>query len=33
VLDALAVLTLVTVLISGFGYLREFTGRALRQAG
>lgn len=32
-LDALAVLTLITVLISGFGYLREFTGRALRQTG
>jgi cardiolipin synthase (CMP-forming) len=29
VLDALAVLTLATILISGFAYLREFTRRAL----
>jgi len=33
VLDAMAVVTLLTVLLSGFGYLREFTGRALRMAG
>jgi len=32
VLDALAVATLITVLISGFGYLREFTSRALQIA-
>lgn len=30
VLDALAWLTLATVLVSGFGYVREFTGRALQ---
>jgi cardiolipin synthase (CMP-forming) len=30
VVDALAVLTAVTVLISGFAYLSEFTGRAMR---
>lgn len=33
VLDAMAALTMLTVLISGFGYLREFCGRALRVAG
>ena len=32
VLEALAVLTLLTVLVSGFGYLREFVGRALQLA-
>jgi cardiolipin synthase len=31
-LDALAVVTLLTILISGFGYLREFTQRALQVA-
>ena len=32
VLDALAMVTLLTILISGFGYLREFTQRALQVA-
>jgi cardiolipin synthase len=32
-LDAMAVATLITVLLSGYGYLREFAGRALRAAG
>ena len=32
VLDAMAVLTGVTILISGFAYCREFTGRAWRTA-
>ncbi len=32
VLDAFAVLTLLTILISGFAYLREFTRRALQTA-
>jgi len=32
VIDALAVLTLLTVLVSGFAYLREFTSRALQAA-
>ena len=32
VLDALAVVTLGTILVSGFGYLREFTARALQIA-
>jgi cardiolipin synthase len=32
VLDALAVVTLLTVLYSGYSYLREFTGRALQIA-
>ncbi len=30
VLDALAWLTLVTILISGYGYVRQFTARALQ---
>jgi cardiolipin synthase len=30
VLDALALITLLTILISGFGYVRLFTARALR---
>jgi cardiolipin synthase len=30
VLDALAVVTLITVLISCYGYVREYTARALR---
>jgi len=32
-LDAMAAATLITVLLSGYGYLREFVGRALRAAG
>ena len=32
VLDALALVTLATILISGFGYLREFAQRALQVA-
>ena len=30
VLDALAVLTLITVVVSGYGYVRQFLQRALR---
>ena len=32
VLDALAWLTLATIVISGFGYVRQFTARALQAA-
>ena len=33
VLDALAWLTLATILLSGFGYTRQFTLRALQTEG
>jgi cardiolipin synthase len=33
VVDALAVLTAATILVSGYAYLSEFTGRAMRAAG
>jgi cardiolipin synthase len=32
VLEALAIVTLVSILISGYGYVREYAGRALELA-